>query len=98
MTYEDAISRCWLEVDLDAIRDHYRSGRALVGSKTTLIPVLKADAYGMGAAEVGRLLHREGARLFAVATFDEAEQLMRQLPGDSKVLTLGLVGKNQCLG
>jgi alanine racemase len=95
ITYEDAVSRCWLEVDLDAIRDNYRTALALVGGKTTLIPVLKADAYGMGAAEVGRLLHREGARLFAVATGDEAEQLLRQLPGEAKVLTLGLVGKNQ---
>ncbi len=84
MTYEDAVSRCWLEVDLDAIRDNYRSAEALVGEKTTLIPVLKADAYGMGAAEVGRLLYAEGARLFAVATGDEAEQLMRALPGDAK--------------
>lgn len=95
MTYDDAVSRCWLEVDLDAIRDNYLTAAALVGSKTTLIPVLKADAYGMGAAEVGRLLYREGARLFAVATGDEAEQLLRALPGDAKVLPLGLVGKNQ---
>lgn len=95
MTYEDAVSRCWLEVDLDAIRDNYRTALALVGGNTMLIPVLKADAYGMGAVEVGRLLHREGARLFAVATGDEAEQLLHQLPGDAKVLALGLVGKNQ---
>jgi alanine racemase len=44
---------------------------------------------------VGRLLHREGARLFAVATGDEAERLMRQLPDGAKVLTLGLVGQAQ---
>lgn len=95
MTYDEAVSRCWLEVDLDAIRENYLSAAALLGAKRTPIPVLKADAYGMGAAEVGRLLHREGARLFAVATGDEAERLMRQLPDGAKVLTLGLVGQAQ---
>ena len=94
IVYEDAVSRCWLEVDLDAIRDNYRSAAGLVGG-TALIPVLKADAYGMGAEEVAGLLFREGARLFAVATGDEAEDLLRRLPGGAKVMTLGLVGKNQ---
>ncbi len=95
MTYEDATGRCWLEVDLDAILENYRAARALVGEGTTVIPVLKADAYGMGAAEVGRLLAREGARLFAVATGDEAERLMRALPEDAKVLLMGLAGRGQ---
>lgn len=95
MDYEDATSRCWLEVDLDAIRENYRSAARLVGGAVKLIPVLKANAYGMGAAEVGRLLFREGAQLFAVATGDEAIELMRALPEGAKVLTLGLVGPGQ---
>ncbi len=95
MTYEDATSRCWLEVDLDAIRDNYLSAAALVGNVKKLIPVLKADAYGMGAVEVARLLAAEGAALFAVATGDEAEQLMKTLPEGAKVMTLGLVGPGQ---
>ena len=73
MTYEEAVERCWLEVDLDAIRENYRSAAALVGEKVRVIPVLKANAYGMGAAEVAGLLATEGADLFAVATGDEAE-------------------------
>jgi alanine racemase len=95
MTYEDATSRCWLEVDLDAIRENYRTAAQMMGDRSKLIPVLKANAYGMGAAEVGRLLYQEGARLFAVATGDEAEQLLRALPEGAKVLTLGLVGPGQ---
>ena len=57
-----------------------------------VIPVLKADAYGMGAVEVAGALKREGAELFAVATSDEAEQLLRAVDG-IEVLCLGLVGK-----
>ena len=95
MTYEEAIARCWLEVDLDAIRENYRSAAHLVGEKVRVIPVLKANAYGMGAKEVGGLLAAEGAGLFAVATGDEAEQLCSALPDGARVLTMGLVGRRQ---
>ena len=95
MTYEDAVSRCWLEVDLDAIRENFRSAAALVGGAHKLISVLKADAYGMGAREVARVLSSEGARLFAVATGDEAEQLLPTLPAGASVFAMGLVGPTQ---
>jgi alanine racemase len=45
-------------------------------------PVLKADGYGLGAAEVGRRLWDEGARSFFVARLKEAELLRGALgPG-----------------
>ena len=75
MNLEEAASRCWLEVDLDALRRNYRSAASLM-SGGGVIPVLKANAYGMGAVEVARALKAEGARLFAVATADEAMQLL----------------------
>lgn len=92
MTYEDAISRCWLEVDLDAIRENYRAACEMVGDGAQIIPVLKANAYGMNAVEVAGALKTEGARLFAVASSDEAEQLLREIPG-IEVLVMGLVGE-----
>lgn len=92
MTYEDAVSRCWLEVDLDAIRENYLSARAMLRSDALLIPVLKANAYGMNAVVIAEALKQAGARLFAVATSDEAEQLLAAVP-EIEVLTLGLVGE-----
>lgn len=92
MTYEDAVSRCWLEVDLDAIRENYRAACAMVGDGAQIIPVLKANAYGMNAVEVAGALKTEGAKLFAVASSDEAEQLLREHP-DIEVLVMGLVGE-----
>ena len=92
MTYEDAVSRCWLEVDLDAIRENYRAACAMVGDGAQIIPVLKANAYGMNAVEVAGALKTEGARLFAVASSDEAEQLLREHSG-IEVLVMGLVGE-----
>ena len=91
MTYEEATSRCWLEVDLSALRANYRSAREMFDGAGDILPVLKADAYGMGAVEVARALKAEGAARFAVATSDEAEQLLAALDG-IEVLCLGLVG------
>lgn len=91
MTFEDATSRCWLEVDLDSIRENYRTACAMVQDDVRIIPVLKANAYGMNAVEIARVLHAEGAKLFAVATTDESEQLLSALP-DIEVLPMGLAG------
>lgn len=58
----------------DALISNFR----LLKSKTqgALIPVLKADAYGHGALFAFEALCREGARLFAVATAYEAQELL----------------------
>lgn len=50
--------------------------------------VLKADAYGLGAVPVARVLLREGADLLAVACLPEAVQLRRAFP-DAPVLVMG---------
>ena len=82
-------SRCWTRIDLDTIAQNYENARALCRSQ--LIPVLKADAYGMGAVRVARVLMARGAKLFAVATHAEAMELKNALPCD--VLVMGLVGE-----
>lgn len=92
MTYEDAVSRCWLEVDLDAICENFRAARQMLQNNAFVIPVLKANAYGMNAVVVAEALQAEGASLFAVATADEAEQLLAALP-HIQVLPMGLVGE-----
>ncbi|HWT42276.1 MAG TPA: alanine racemase, partial [Sphingopyxis sp.] len=60
-----------LRIDLAAIAANYRliAGRvapAAVGA------VVKANAYGLGAAEVARTLYEAGCRLFFVAHPGEA--------------------------
>ena len=56
MTFEDATSRCWLEVDLDAVRENYHSACSMVQPGVRIIPVLKANAYGMNAVEIAKTL------------------------------------------
>jgi alanine racemase len=51
-----ADTRAWIEVDLDALRANYDTVRRAVGPGTAIVPMVKADAYGLGAARVVRAL------------------------------------------
>ncbi len=62
-------ARAWLDVDLDALRRNAR--RIAVHAATRLTPVVKADAYGLGAPAVVRALEAESPWGFAVATVSE---------------------------
>ncbi|MGL6069806.1 alanine racemase [Craterilacuibacter sp.] len=57
------------EIRLDALRDNYRTARALSGGRT--LAVVKANAYGHGALRCARVLEDE-ADGFAVACIEEA--------------------------
>jgi alanine racemase len=63
-------------VDLGAIARNFRRLKERVGD-CALIPVVKADAYGHGAAPVARRLADEGADRFAVAIAEEGIALRR---------------------
>ena len=89
ISYDEAVSRCWAEVDLSRLVINYKNALAHLKDGTQLICVLKADAYGLGAPTVAARLYQEGQRFFAVASFDEAAQLKAILP-DIDVLILGL--------
>lgn len=67
----------WAEVDLDALAWNFRAVRARVGPGVKVMGVVKADAYGHGAAECARRLEAEGADWFGVATPEEALALRR---------------------
>jgi len=92
--FEEATSRCWAEVDLGRLVLNYKNAMNHLREGTQLICVLKADAYGLGAPMVARRLAQEGARYFAVASYNEAEQIRRELK-ECEVLVLGLMGEKQ---
>ncbi len=94
ITLQEATSRCWAEVDLTRLTLNYKNALNHLKGDTQLICVLKADAYGLGAPMVAKRLHREGANFFAVASFNEAGQIRRELP-DCEMLVLGLMGEEQ---
>ncbi|TFW01463.1 alanine racemase [Oxalobacteraceae bacterium OM1] len=75
-----------LTIDLGAIRDNYLALRERVGA-AACAAVLKADAYGLGAAQVAPVLAAAGCRDFFVAHLDEALAL-RPLLQDADIYVL----------
>ena len=67
-------ARARLTIDLDALAANYRLFCAKADG-AEVAPVVKADGYGLGAAEVSRRLWAEGARSFHVARLEEGEAL-----------------------
>ncbi|MBI1385642.1 MAG: alanine racemase [Rhizobiales bacterium] len=65
-------------IDRGALVANHRYLAALA-PRTEIAPVVKADGYGIGVAEVARVLAGEGARTFFVATLEEAIALRRHL-------------------
>ena len=65
----------WAEVDLGAVSANYHALASLLDPGARLIPVVKADAYGHGAAAVARTLAGEGASMLAVALVEEGAAL-----------------------
>jgi len=64
-----------LTVDLAAVRENYR----LLARHATvpLLPMVKGDAYGLGAVEVARVLDAESPVAFGVASVAEGAELRR---------------------
>ena len=60
----------WAEIDLDAVRANVEVLRALV-APASVLAVVKADAYGHGAVEVGRAALEAGATWLGVALVEE---------------------------
>ncbi len=79
----DGDRRCWVEIDLAALRHNVRSIRSLAGP-ATVMAVVKANAYGHGAVAIGQVCVDEGITAFGVATLDEAEELRGLARGDGE--------------
>ena len=71
----DFEKHCWVEIDLDALRSNFAYIQKTVGGN--VCAVVKADAYGHGAAEVAEVLQQEGAAGFAVSNLNEGLYLRR---------------------
>lgn len=68
-------ARAWVEVDLGALlRNGERFARA---AGVPLLPMVKADGYGLGAVRVARALLALRPWGFGVATVEEGEELRR---------------------
>jgi len=67
----------WVEISLGAIRDNLKWVRGALSPGVKLMAVVKADAYGHGAAGVAREAVKAGVSSLGVLTVDEAAALRR---------------------
>ncbi len=81
--------RTYAAINLDNIEYNYNSVRNKVAEGVRVLCVIKADAYGHGAAEIGRFLEGK-ADFFGVACTEEALEL-RKAGIETPVLILGRV-------
>ncbi len=65
--------RAWLDIDLGALRQNARTMAERSGRP--LLPMVKADAYGLGAVEVARALESLDVWGFGIAAVREGEVL-----------------------
>src|SRR5207237_5932505 len=79
---------CWIEVDLDSIAANVHALQAAAAPRQGVTAVVKAQAYGMGAAAVAQAAVSAGARGAAVARVSEARRL-RRAGFDGPILLLG---------
>src|SRR5882724_8806588 len=72
---QSLVRRAWVDVDLGAL---LRNGTTIATQAAApLLPMVKADAYGLGAVGVARALERLDPWGFGVATTAEGEELRR---------------------
>lgn len=97
--------RCtFAHVDLDALESNYRALEAFLASHTPagrrppgIVAVVKANAYGHGAAPVARALERAGATMLACADIEEGIAL-RQAGVEVPILVFGALSVSDLEG
>ncbi|MEB3198754.1 MAG: alanine racemase [Candidatus Sericytochromatia bacterium] len=80
----------WLGIDLVALSENLRAIKSLLAPTTRIMAVVKADAYGHGAAMVAEAALHHGASSLGVATVEEGAKLRRS-GHKSPILVLGIV-------
>ena len=88
VTYNKVYRPSWVEVNLAHIRHNCRMVKQLVGNNVKVAAVVKANAYGHGAVEVGRACLESGADCLAVAILSEAIEL-REAGIKNPILVMG---------
>ncbi|MEJ2184344.1 MAG: alanine racemase [Gemmatimonadota bacterium] len=68
-------ARAWVDVDLDAVRANYRTVRDRARPRVGVVPMVKANGYGLGAERIVRALDPLGPWGYGVAAAAEGAAL-----------------------
>jgi len=71
----EKIARAWMEIRPSALRQNLQTLKRRVGERCRIIPMVKADGYGLGVEAVTRSLEPLDPYAFGVATAAEALRL-----------------------
>jgi len=83
----DRLTRAWVEVRASALRRNVERVRSAMGPNAKIIPMVKADAYGLGVDRAVSALESTGPWGYGVATVEEGRDL-RRLGVDRPVLVV----------
>nr|MBA3522087.1 alanine racemase [Gemmatimonadales bacterium] len=75
MTFSPYAARAWVDIDLGALAANARTLAGICGSR--LLPMVKANGYGLGAVPVARALEALDPWGYGVATVEEGAELRR---------------------
>ena len=76
-----------IDIDLTALDDNLAAWRASLGNAVAVCPVVKADAYGLGAVPVTRRLVQKGVDTVAVYSAEQAAEVADAI-GTAQILVL----------
>ena len=86
------LRQVWAEVNLQTLRDNYNKLQAYTRSE--MMPIVKADAYGHGLIPVVKTLKGCGVKRFGVALLQEALEIKAEFP-ELTVMVIGATELDQ---
>lgn len=86
--------RAWIELNLNNLTYNVRQFQKLLPASCTLMPAVKANAYGHGAPIIARALENMGICDFCVASVGEGIEL-RNAGITGQILILGYTSPHQ---
>lgn len=90
----DAKGRAWIELNIENLKHNAQQFQLLLPKDCTLMPAVKANAYGHGAVLVSKVLQKMGIRDFCVACAEEGIEL-RKAGIQGEILVLGYTNPSQ---
>ena len=79
------MAQATLSIDLDAVVANRQALDAVSGAHVETAAVVKADAYGLGAAKVAKALQKSGARTFFVAVAEEGIAVRKSIGPTARI-------------
>lgn len=84
----------WVEIDVKQFRKNIKTIRSFIGDTLYCLPI-KANAYGHGLADIGKIAAEEGVDYLAVAHASEGVFLRREAAVGLPIFVMGAIHKEQ---